>query len=164
LNRGNGFVPFFNLIISTMLEEKIKNLVNERCLQDDLKDCFLVDVQLSKSNRLTVFIDSDEGVSYAKCRQISRYLEAEIEENGWLPQKYTLDVSSPGAEKPMKILRQFHKHVGRELKIKLKDGQEITGDLLKIDGQTLEISSTKADNIEIDFNDVQQASIIIKFK
>jgi ribosome maturation factor RimP len=91
-------------------------------------------------------------------------LEAEIEENGWLPQKYTLDVSSPGAEKPMKILRQFHKHVGRELKIKLKDGQEITGDLLKIDGQTLEISSTKADNIEIDFNDVQQASIIIKFK
>ena len=147
-----------------MIEEKIKKLVNERCLEDDLKDCFLVDVKLSKSKNLTVFLDSDTGISYAKCRVMSRHLEAAIEENNWLPEKYTLNVSSPGAEKPFKMPRQYNKLVGRELKVLMKEGQEICGELLKVNDQNIELSTKKQDNIEIDFNDINHSSVILKFK
>ena len=147
-----------------MIEEKIKKLVNERCLEEDLKDCFLVHVYLSKSKNLTVFIDSDEGVTYTKCRIISRHLEAVIEENKWLPEKYTLNVSSPGADKPLSMWRQYPKHIGRELKVSLKDGQEITGELLKVDEKMIEISVKKQDNKEIDFDDIKHSSVILKFK
>jgi ribosome maturation factor RimP len=147
-----------------MIEEKIKKLVNERCLEDDLKDCFLVSVQLSKSKNLTVFIDSDTGVSYAKCRVISRHLEAAIEENGWLPEKYTLNVSSPGAEKPFKIPRQYNKLIGRELKVLMKDDKEIVGELIKVNDQNIELSTKKQGNLEIDFNDINHSSVILKFK
>ena len=147
-----------------MIEEKIKKLVNERCLEEDLTDCFLVDVQLSKSKNLTVFIDSDEGVTYAKCRIISRHLEAVIEENRWLPEKYTLNVSSPGADKPLKMWRQYPKHIGRELKVLLKDGNEVSGELLNASENKLELLPAKQEKMEIDFNDINHSSVILKFK
>jgi len=71
---------------------KIEALLKARFSEEDMKDCFTLEVQLEKSRKLTIFIDSDEGINYKKCARVSRYLEAEIEENSWLPSDYTIDV------------------------------------------------------------------------
>ena len=147
-----------------MIEEKIKNLVNKRCLEEDLNDCFLVDIQLSKSSNLTVFIDSDEGVNYKKCKTLSRFLETAIEENKWLPEKYTLNVSSPGADRPLSILRQYHKHISRDLVVKLLTGEDLEGQLLKVGTDTIVVKTKESEEKTIPVSEIDHSVVVLKFK
>ncbi len=113
--------------------EEIIALLDKKFEEEDFNDCFLVEANHNNS-KLELFIDSDSNINFTKCRQISRYLEGFIDENGWLGEKYTLDVSSPGITRPLKFKRQYVKNIGRKMEIKLKEegaGKQ-TGILIKV--------------------------------
>jgi len=78
------------------MESKVRKLLTEKFAEEEFADCFLVATELSKKNKLEIFVDSDSGMTFDKCRKLSRYLEEFIDEEQWLGQKYTLEVSSPG--------------------------------------------------------------------
>ena len=83
---------------------------------------FVVEVKISPDlKRIGVALDGDTGVDIDFCAAVSRELGNELETLEDLG-AYVLEVSSPGADAPMKLLRQFPKHVGRELKVVLNDG------------------------------------------
>jgi len=100
--------------------EQIIALLDKKFEEEDFNDCFLVEAHHNNS-KLELFIDSDSNITFTKCRKISRYLESFIDENGWLGEKYTLDVSSPGITRPLKFKRQYVKNIGRKMEIKLKE-------------------------------------------
>ncbi len=95
--------------------------------EEDFNDCFLINIERNES-KVQVFIDADNGMTFENCRKISRLLEAFLDESLIMGEKYTLEVSSPGASAPLKLLRQYQQHVGRKIKISLLDEEkEIEG-------------------------------------
>jgi ribosome maturation factor RimP len=156
-----------------VIEDKVKALLEEKFLEEDYKDCFTIEVKQNNS-KVQVFIDSDNELSLARCTKISRYLEAIIDEKGWLGPKYILEVSSPGASKPL-VERQYKKHVGRKVSIELKDTEEIVeGELKEVSDDKLcvfyiEIHKEKKRKIKteinrwIDFLYINKIKVIISF-
>ncbi|MEM9824423.1 MAG: hypothetical protein AAF985_25280, partial [Bacteroidota bacterium] len=117
--------------------KKIEALLAEKFQEEEFTDCFLVDLHLSASNKLEIFVDSDSGITFKKCQQISRFLEKPIDEEGWLGEKYTLEVSSPGISRPLKFQRQYPKNIGRKLEVKLLEGGTKTGKLTKVEASQI---------------------------
>ena len=70
-----------------------------------------------------------------QCAKVNRYLQFHIDEEGWLGEKYTLDVSSPGIGRPLQLLRQYHKNIGRTLEVKVKEEKSYKGILIAV-GET----------------------------
>ncbi|WP_157974537.1 ribosome maturation factor RimP [Lewinella sp. IMCC34183] len=112
------------------MEETITNLLETYfSTEEEFQDCFVVDVNHS-NKKLEVFVDSDSGMTFAKCQRISRYLESYLDEAKPLGEEYILNVSSPGVDRPLKFHRQYQKNVGRTLEVTTTEGETYTG-LLK---------------------------------
>ena len=127
------------------LEGRLKERLEASFIEEGLEDCFLLEIKISANKKVQVFIDSTEGVSFDKCRRLSRALEKEIDENGWLGEKYVLEVSSAGIDRPLTDLRQYPKNVGRNVEVILKDQSKWKG-LFKAfsdDAVTLEYQSVR---------------------
>ncbi|MBK6933388.1 MAG: ribosome maturation factor [Saprospirales bacterium] len=116
------------------LTERIARLLEEKFTTDEaFADCFTVDIELKPGQKLNVFVDSDSGMNFEKCKQISRHLEAYLDANGWLGDKYTLEVSSPGVGRPLRFLRQYRNNTGRTVAVTLLDQTQQTGILKAAD-------------------------------
>lgn len=119
------------------IEPKIEQLLEEKFKEEDFADCFLIEIALRKNNKLEVFVDSDSGITFSTCKRLSRYLEQYLDEEQWLGEKYTLEVSSPGTDRPLELKRQYQKNIGRQLKITGKEGTEQTGKLIAVGEDTI---------------------------
>jgi ribosome maturation factor RimP len=108
------------------ITKRITTLLEVLFSQGSLSDCFIVDI-VRKGRSVTVFFDSDSGVTFEKCTQVSRYLEKHIDDAHLLAENYVLDVSSPGVDRPLKFWRQYPRHLNRRLLVKLKDGSSMEG-------------------------------------
>lgn len=125
--------------------ERIAQLLEEKYAGDEaFADCFTVEIELKPAQRLYVFLDSDSGMTFEKCRRISRFLEEHLDAQGWLGDHYVLEVSSPGIGRPLKFPRQYSKNLGRTLALTLRDGSKTEGLLKAADdaGIVLETEST----------------------
>jgi ribosome maturation factor RimP len=112
--------------------EKISQILVEKFnLDEAFNDCFIVEIELKPNNNLFVYMDCDGALDFAKCQKISRYLESHLDTNGWLTDKYVLEVSSPGLMRPFKYPRQYIKNIGREINVTLLDKTSKAG-LLKL--------------------------------
>jgi len=158
-----------------MLIEKISSLLEEKYKEPEFSDCFTVDVKMSAAKKLEVFVDSDSTMNFRKCQRISRYLEGIIEENNWLGEKYTLEVSSPGLDRPLKFLRQYVKNIGREFNLKLKNGEKKTGKLIAVEEagivleQELQVKEGKKKKTVVEqsavlLDNIAEAKVKISFK
>ena len=140
---------------------------------------FLVDIifKASKvSQKVTILIDSDEGITIQECTSISRRLAKQLEELEVFSEAYTLEVSSPGLDQPLILLRQYLKNLGRNLKVTLKTGEIISGTLLEADQNIIKLqlpapkkkSKVPVDEAsllrEVKFEDISKAMIEISFK
>lgn len=147
--------------------QRINELVEEKIAGTDL---FIVEIKL-QANRLQVFVDGDSGVSIDTCAGISRHLGHAIEEENLIEHAYTLEVSSPGLDMPLKLHRQFTKNTGRMLNIKLQDGTRRSGRLLKTGTGELVLEETKKDGQKkkkavkvesvIPFSEIAEAKVTI---
>ena len=83
---------------------------------------FLVEVRIKPTNNVKIFIDADEGVILSDLIEYNRKLYKQLEESGIFPNgDFSLEVSSPGLDEPLKLFRQYKKNIGRFVDITLKD-------------------------------------------
>jgi ribosome maturation factor RimP len=155
------------------MTEKIEKLLTKKFEEPDYSDCFLVDIQLSSSKKLEVFVDCDNGLTLDKCKLISRYLESFIDENKWLGEKYTIEVSSPGVSRPLTMHRQYLKNVGRDLQIVPVEGKKFEGKLLEVQEKEILMEvkmrvegkkRMELKNVEIPFSNIKKAKVKVSFK
>ncbi len=118
----------------------MRDLLEEKFQEPDFSDCFIIEINQPADNKLYIFVDSDSGMTFEKCRKISRYLEQYLDEHQWLGEKYVLEVSSPGIDRPLMFLRQYSKNKGRKVEVKLKDGSKKEGTLTEIEGDYIILS------------------------
>lgn len=71
-----------------------------------------------------VYVDAEAGVTLDDCARLSRLIERELESSGMVPERYVLEVSSPGIERPLARRRDFERFAGREIAIRLHIGRE----------------------------------------
>jgi ribosome maturation factor RimP len=123
------------------LTERIAALLEEKYTSDEaFQDCFTVDIEFKPANnRLNIYMDADSGITFDKCRIVSRYLEEQIDAQGWLGEKYVLEVSSPGLSRPLRFLRQYRNNLGRQVEISMEDGSSYKGELTGAEEQTVRI-------------------------
>jgi len=113
----------------------------------DQPQYFLVDLKIKPTNNIKLFLDGDQGITIEKCISINRALYKQLEESGLFPNDdFSLEVSSPGLEEPLKLHRQYLKNKGRLVEILLKDGRKIEGKLLEVNETDLVLEETKGKN------------------
>lgn len=87
----------------------------------------LVDLEVAGSHGRPVvraYVDTEQGITLDECARLSRLLEAELERTGAVPERYVLEVSSPGIERPLTRRAHFERFVGREIDVRLYTKRE----------------------------------------
>src|SRR5450756_2880004 len=91
-------------MISDTKQKAIEDFVNAQLKGSE--DVFLVEVKVIPGNNIKVFLDADNGITIEKCIKINRALYNQIEESELFPNgDFSLEVSSPGVEEPLKLHR-----------------------------------------------------------
>lgn len=127
----------------------------------------LVDIEFVKEGPswfLRVFIDSDDGVDIEECAKVSEALSEKLDEADPIKQNYFLEVSSPGAERPLKKEADFMKALGKNVYIKtyepIEGNKEFEGELSAFDGENVEVAvmiKTRRKTINIPYDKVAKA-------
>lgn len=105
---------------------------------------FWVDVKILPGNNVKVALDGDSGIAIDKCVQFSKALYKQLEEaNVFAGADFSLEVSSPGLDEPLKIRRQYVRNVGRLVDIVLTDGIKIAGRLTDVTEDGIIVEETK---------------------
>ncbi len=156
------------------MEEHITKMLEDLfATSEDFADCFVVDVNQTNT-RLEIFVDADSGMTFRKCQQMSRYVEAYLDEEQPLGEKYTLNVSSPGVDRPLKFQRQYVKNVGRSMKVKTIEGAEHEGKMIAADNDAITLEAkvrikegkrkkTVVQQTKIAYADINKAIVKISF-
>ena len=132
---------------------------------------FLVEVRIKPTNNIKVFIDADEGVILSDLIGYNRKLYKQLEEGGMFPNgDFSLEVSSPGLDEPLKLLRQYKKNLGRFVDITLNNSSKKEGKLIDAteDGVVIETETGKGKKKEtkqesILFDQIKSTKIQVKF-
>lgn len=146
IRKGTEIVPFF--ISRNSMETPVQRI--EKMLQDMLVNdpaYFLVEIRVKPTNNVKLFLDGDQGVTIEKCISWNRALYKQIEEENLFPNgDFSLEVSSPGLDEPLKLLRQYKKNVGRPVEVILKDGIKVAGKMIDVNEEAITVEETKGKN------------------
>jgi ribosome maturation factor RimP len=100
---------------------------------DTTPGIFLVEMKLLPGNNIKVFVDGDNGIAIDKLVQYNRGFYKQIEESGFFPNNdFSLEVSSPGLDEPLKLHRQYLKNMGRDVEVVMKDGIKHEGKMVSV--------------------------------
>jgi ribosome maturation factor RimP len=134
-------------------------------------DIFLVSIKIKPTNNFKIYLDADGGLGIEKCIKINRALYKIMEEMGLYPDgDFSLEVSSPGIDEPLKLLRQYKKNISRSVEVTTNDEEKREGILKEVTDDTIIIEHTEGKgkkavtaNTSINFTDIKQTRVLIKF-
>ncbi len=134
---------------------------------------FLVDVVVSAKRgprKILVVVDGDQGVGIDDCARISRELSKGLDEMKFPDDRYLLEVTTPGVDQPLKLKRQYRKHIGRRVKVTF-NSRIVEGLLTRVDEDAIVVVSERGkgkDKETVDeaiaFADIEKTFVMISFK
>lgn len=126
----------------------------------DKPEYFVVDIKIKPTNNIKVFVDADNGASIDKLVSLNRQLYPLLEAAGLFPaDDFSLEVSSPGLDEPLKSPRQFQKNVGRKVEVMLLNGTTLEGKLLSFNDTELLLEETVGKKKEIKQTNINLSEI-----
>lgn len=147
--------------------------------EDILKECikslndsqFLVDIKTKNSNEFIVYVDDYNGLNIEDCKRINKNICSAFDRD---VEDFSLEVSSPGLEKPFRVKQQYIKNTGNTIEVLYKDGEKVKGKISEVndDFVVLEIvKNSKKKSPEpkepekerINFKDIKTAKIVLMF-
>jgi ribosome maturation factor RimP len=139
------------------IKEKIKSLLAPVL---ELHQAYLIDVAV-RSERggklVQVFLDTDVGITIDQCAEISRELADQLEQERVFDTSYRLEVSSPGIDKPLTLLRQYKKNIGRRFKVtfqKFDAKATVVGVLSLVADDVLTFEPDKGEPVTVRFSEI----------
>lgn len=150
------------------LKGKLEELVL-RHLPDDRY--FLTEIsakQAGANTKIAIFLDGDEGIAIDVCARISREVSKGLEALDIVEHSYTLMVSSPGLDKPLKLPRQYHRNLGKKLRIKLKNQEVLEGRLKEVKEESIVVNKLPAEQgkskeEKIPFTEIVTTHVLVSF-
>ncbi len=149
--------------------QPIESLVQK--LIDGVEDIFLVSVRIKPINNIKVFLDSDIGVNIDKCARLNRAMYKVIEEEAWYPEgNFSLEVSSPGVDEPLRLPRQYKKNIGRNVEVTFLDDTKVEGKMMDANEEGIVVEYTEGKNKkavvhtkEVAYSNMKQTIVQVSF-
>jgi ribosome maturation factor RimP len=147
------------------IEQKVKTVISRD------PESFLVEIKIRPGNNIKVFIDGDDGISLDKLSHYNRSLYRQIEESNLFPNgDFSLEISSPGLDEPLKLYRQYVKNIGRYVEVILKDGIKKEGKLISAADNAIIIEEEKGNKKKkeivqhtVSIDNIKTTKIQVKF-
>jgi ribosome maturation factor RimP len=144
--------------------EKVRAAVEEVIANSPL---FLVDVAIrgrSGSQVVEIFIDSDEALDVEELARVNREVGFLLDTEEVFTDRYSLNVSSPGVDRPLGQPRQYKKNVGRTLQVSyLTENQEseksVIGLLTASDERAIELKLPDGDSLRLPYENIKVAKV-----
>lgn len=148
------------------LEQKLQELVEDTI---DSMGFELVGIETQRAGRfLTVrlYIDKDGGVTIDDCSDVSRQVSAIFDVEDPIADKYNLEVSSPGLDRPLFTLAHYQRFIGRDVVIHLRmpmfDRRKWQGKLENVEGDTITLN-VENEVRQFVFGNIQKANLVPVF-
>ncbi len=97
---------------------------------------FLVDVEVRPGGKVNVEVDNDKAITLDELARLNRAVREDL---GDAADDCEMQFSSPGMGRPFKVLRQYHKHMGRIVELKFTDGRTLRGELAELNDTSMGI-------------------------
>jgi ribosome maturation factor RimP len=131
----------------------------------------LVSIKIKPTNNFKIYLDADGGLGIEKCIKINRALYKIMEEMAMYPDgDFSLEVSSPGVDEPLKLLRQYKKNISRLVEVTTNADEKKEGVLKEVTDESITIEQSEGKgkkativNTTINFTDIKQTKVLIKF-
>lgn len=124
-----------------MANEKLDSLIKEAC---EAVGVTLVEQDLFRAGKrktLRLYIDKPEGVTIDDCTNVSHHLSDALDLDPEIIEgAYTLEVSSPGLDRPLKSVADFTRNVGRFIRVTRSTGKPVVGKLVSADEEKLTLT------------------------
>ena len=144
------------------VEKRIQNVVKSKGLE-------LVETQFAPRGNgglLRVTIDKEEGVTIDDCTEVSRELGPLLDAEGVFASRYTLEVSSPGVDKPLKTARDFMRNTGRTVKVQYRqtdaNQKVLTGKVLGVENDVVNLEGKETTH-QVPLASVVHAKVELQF-
>lgn len=116
---------------------------------------------------LRVFIDKEQGILVEDCSRVSHQISGVLDVEDPIRGRFTLEVSSPGIDRPLFTLAHFERFVGSTIKLELNqatvEGQKkFRGEILKVNGEVIHLH-VEDEEFEIPFGLIQKARLLVDF-
>lgn len=120
-------------------------------------------LQQGKYSLLRIYIEREAGVAIEDCEQVSKQVSALLDVEDPIAGKYTLEVSSPGLERPLFSARQFSQYIGSEVKLRLhspiQGRLKFKGKIVVVEGDSIRLQADGVD-YDLSFSDVDKANVV----
>ncbi|SRR5579883_2631849 len=115
---------------------------------------------------LRVYIDKDQGVTVDDCSKVSRQISAMLDVEDPIQGQYSLEVSSPGLDRPLFEISHFQKYIGQKVKIRLlapiDTRRNLVGILTRVEGMNIHLI-VDAVEVVVPFSEIDKAKLIAEF-
>jgi ribosome maturation factor RimP len=164
-NEDRSLLLFSDMSMEDQIEKRVKNLIETE------PDVFLVEVRIKPTNNIKVFLDADNGIGIDRLVQFNRKLYRQLEEEQIFPNNdFSLEISSPGLDEPLKLNRQYKKNIGRFVEVMQVDGAMTEGKLISAEDDQVVVEEEKGKGKKkeliqhiIPFTNIKTTKIQIKF-
>ena len=143
----------------------------QEMLQDAVEDlgCELWGIECQRVGRfmtVRLFIAKDGGVTVDDCADVSRQVSAILDVEDPIADKYNLEVSSPGLDRPLFTLPQFERYIGQDIAVHLRipvmERRKWQGKLERIEKDMITLIVDDQEQILV-FGNIQKANVVAKF-
>jgi ribosome maturation factor RimP len=132
-------------------ERTLEHEITER-VTETLPEVEVLAVELTGPERFTVYVDRAEGVDHALCERVTRVLWDYLRE-------YSVDVSSPGLERPLRKPEHFRRVVGRRVKLKTAERSKLRGEVVRADDEAVTVG-VDGDELNIPYEQIVRGNLI----
>jgi ribosome maturation factor RimP len=158
-------MPFEGAVVHSALKERLIKLLEPplRAMGYELVD---VEARAGRNGLLRLYIDQDLGIKVDDCERVSRQIGTLLDVEEPLPGSYTLEVSSPGLDRPLRTMAHFERFAGHEAKIRLIGSVEgrrnFKGRLCGVEGTSI-VVEVDGQKWHLPLADVATANLVAEF-
>lgn len=143
----------------------------QEMLQGAVEDlgCELWGIECQRAGRfmtVRLFIDKEGGVTVDDCADVSRQVSAILDVEDPIADKYNLEVSSPGLDRPLFTLPQFERYIGQDIAVHLRipvmERRKWQGKLARIENDMVTLIVDGQEQVLV-FGNIQKANVVAKF-
>ncbi len=140
--------------MATGQHEKEKELYREvsRTVMSALPGVEVLALEITGRERFCVYVDQPGGVDHALCERVSSVLRPYLE-------RYAIEVSSPGIERPLRTREHFERAVGRRVRLKT-DALRLRGQVAAANERSFELVHGSAEPVDIPYDSIVRANLI----
>lgn len=150
--------------IAQTVDQRVQSIVDDVLSGSSLYVVEIIVRGVKGSRVVEIYVDSDEGLNVDALAKVNREIGFMLETEDVIEGHYTLNVSSPGIDRPLRLPRQYKKNIGRSLKVKYMEEEKrrnVRGELIETADEFIELKLPGGKHQRISMNEIIESKIVL---